>query len=40
VEYKGGKKQIEKGQPMVYVKVKRLEPIRSRIKDIELANAV
>ena len=36
----GAKKQIEKGQPIVYVKVKRLEPIRSRIKDIELAKAV
>ena len=36
----GAKKQVEKGQPIVYIKVKRLEPIRSRIKDIELPKAV
>lgn len=31
-----GKKQVEKGQPLVYVKIKRLGPVRSRIKDLEL----
>ena len=36
----GAKKQVEKGQLIAYIKVKRLEPIRSRIKDIELPKAV
>jgi len=31
-----GKKQAEKGQPLVYVKIKRLGPARSRIEDLEL----
>ena len=28
--------QAEEGQPIVYVKIKRLEPIRSRIREVEL----
>ena len=33
----GAKRQVEKGQPIVYVKIKQLEPARSRIKAVELA---
>lgn len=33
----GAKRQAEKGQPIVYVKIKQLEPARSRIKAVELA---
>jgi hypothetical protein len=31
------KRQSEKGQPIVYVKIKRIQPIRSRIQEIELS---
>ena len=33
----GAKRQSEKGQPIVYVKIKRIQPIRSRIQEIELS---
>ena len=33
----GAKGQAEKGQPIVYVKIKRIQPIRSRIQEIELS---
>lgn len=31
-----GKHQAEKGQPIVYVTIKRLGPVRSRIKEMDL----
>ena len=33
----GARRQAEQGQPIVYVKIKQLEPVRSRIKEAELA---
>jgi Family of unknown function (DUF5647) len=33
----GAKRQSEKGQPIVYVKIKKIQPIRSRIQEIELS---
>ena len=33
----GAKRQAEKGQPIVYVKIKRIQPIRSRIQEMELS---
>jgi hypothetical protein len=33
----GAKRQAEKGQPVVYVKIKRVQPIRSRIQEMELS---
>jgi hypothetical protein len=33
----GAKRQAEKGQPVVYVKIKRIQPIRSRIQEMELS---
>jgi Family of unknown function (DUF5647) len=33
----GAKRQSEKGQPIVYVKIKRIQPIRSRIQEIEIS---
>ncbi len=33
----GAERQAEPGQPIVYVKIKELAPVRSRIKAIELA---
>ena len=33
----GAKGQAEKGQPIVYVEIKRIQPIRSRIQEIELS---
>ena len=33
----GAKRQAEKDQPIVYVKIKRIQPIRSRIQEIELS---
>jgi len=33
----GAQRQAEQGQPIVYVKIKQLEPVRSRIKATELA---
>jgi len=32
----GAKRQAEQDQPIVYVKIKQLEPTRSRIKAVEL----
>ena len=33
----GAKRQAEKGQPVVYVKIKRIQPIRSRIQEMDLS---
>ncbi|HXK26821.1 MAG TPA: DUF5647 family protein [Candidatus Binatia bacterium] len=33
----GAKRQAEAGQPIVYVKIKRIQPIRSRIQEMELS---
>jgi hypothetical protein len=33
----GAKKQAEKEQPIVYVKIKRIQPVRSRIEELELS---
>lgn len=33
----GTMRQAEKGQPIVYVRIKRLGPIRSRIQEVEVA---
>ena len=33
----GAKRQAEKGQPIVYVNIKRIQPIRSRIEEMELS---
>jgi hypothetical protein len=33
----GAKRQNEKEQPIIYVKVKRIQPIRSRIQELELS---
>ena len=33
----GAKRQSKKGQPIVYVKIKRIQPIRSRIQEIEIS---
>lgn len=33
----GARRQAEQGQSIVYVKIKQLEPVRSRIKAAELA---
>jgi hypothetical protein len=33
----GAKRQAEKDQLIVYVKIKRIQPIRSRIQEIELS---
>jgi Family of unknown function (DUF5647) len=35
----GAKRQAEREQPIVYVKIKRIQPIRSRIEEIELSAA-
>lgn len=32
----GARAQAEVGQPIVYVKIKQLEPVRSRIKEMEV----
>lgn len=32
----GAKRQAEKAQPIVYVKIKKIQPIRSRIQEMEL----
>jgi len=32
-----GSAQVEDGQPVIYVKTKGLEPVRSRIKGLEVA---
>lgn len=31
-----GKHQVDKGQPVVYVRIKKLGPVRSRIKELEI----
>ncbi len=33
----GTKRQAETGQPVVYVKIKKIQPIRSRIQEMELS---
>lgn len=33
----GAMRQAEKGQPIVYIRIKRLGPIRSRIQEVEVA---
>lgn len=33
----GAKRQAEKKQPIVYVKIKKIQPIRSRIEEVELS---
>jgi hypothetical protein len=33
----GAKRQAEKGQPIVYVKIKKIQPIRSRIQEMDLS---
>ena len=33
----GAQRQAEKQQPIVYVKIKRIQPIRSRIEEIEVS---
>ena len=33
----GAKRQTEKGQPIVYVRIKRIQPVRSRIEEMELS---
>jgi len=33
----GAKRQAEKGQPIVYVKIKKIQPVRSRIQEMELS---
>jgi hypothetical protein len=35
----GAKRQAEREQPIVFVKIKRIQPIRSRIEEIELSAA-
>jgi len=32
-----GKSHTEKGQPIVYVRIKKIRPIRSRIEELEVA---
>ena len=34
------KSHVEKGQPLVYVRIKRIRPIRSRIEELELKQQV
>ena len=33
----GAKRQAEKGQPIVYVKIKKIQPVRSPIQEMELS---
>ena len=33
----GAKRQAEKGQTVVYVKIKRIQPVRSRIQEMEIS---
>lgn len=33
----GAREQAEKGQPIVYVKIKRIQPVRSRIQEMEIS---
>ncbi|MGH7824164.1 MAG: DUF5647 family protein [Candidatus Binatia bacterium] len=33
----GAKQQAEEGQQIVYVKIKRIQPIRSRIQEMDLS---
>ncbi len=34
-----GKEQAEKGQPIVYISIKKMAPARSRIKEMELVSS-
>ncbi len=34
-----GKEQAEKGQPIVYISIKKMAPVRSRIKEMELVSS-
>ena len=34
------KSHVEKGQPLIYVRIKRIRPIRSRIEELELEQQV
>jgi hypothetical protein len=34
------KSHVEKGKPLVYVRIKRIKPIRSRIEELELKQQV
>jgi len=36
----GALRQAEEGQPVVYVKIKRLAPVRSRIRELEFREEV
>ncbi len=33
----GAKRQAQKGQPIMYVKIKGIQPIRSRIQEMEIS---
>jgi len=33
----GAKRQAEKGQPIVYIRIKRIQPVRSRIEELEIS---
>ena len=35
-----GKSHEEKGQPVIYVRIKRIKPVRSRIEELELEQQV
>lgn len=35
-----GKSHAEKGQPVIYIRIKRIKPIRSRIDELELKQQV
>ena len=35
-----GKSHVEKGRPIIYVNVKKMKPIRSRIEELELQQQV
>jgi hypothetical protein len=32
----GAKRQAEKGQPIVYIRIKTIQPVRSRIEELEI----
>jgi len=32
----GAKRQAEKGQPIVYIRINRIQPVRSRIEELEI----
>jgi len=33
----GAKRQAEKGQPIVYIRIKRIQPVPSRIEELEIS---